>query len=191
MKTKNISRSVGIAALAAGLVLAPTVANAVPSYAPVDSSVVAVPAPSYAPGGTVTLTWGPGAFSPNQAVSFTMVGNFAQQGSFAVIRSAPQTLAHSKNAAGDGSLSINYTLPANASGTYTMTAASGDWSRSWTFTVDAAGTGSTTASVGNQLAETGSNDSSLLLWAVGGGIALVAGGIVVTNSLRKDKKLAS
>lgn len=203
MFKKRFNRVAGAVALATALVVAPAAAaQAVVEYPPADSQVREMPAVRYIPGGTVALDFSAGAFSPFQRISFTLNGYFAQNALVGVMGAEVQTLGHAKTAAADGSLRVTHKLPQNAAGTYNLTAASDGWARTWTFTVGPDGSAATvtsgtsaatgTTSTGNQLAETGSAyDELLWAWVAGGGIALAAGGIVVANSVRKEKKLAA
>lgn len=170
----------------AGLVLAvlaffsvPAAANAA-GYVPStnisgDNTVVA--------GGTTIINFAPGSFAGSENVSIVVTGN----GTATIGAFKAETVSVTKQAAADGSLSVSVTLPANATGTYQLTAtglSSGNVG-TYTITVVPADAGSNTGS--GALPNTGSSVSMLAVWAGAGALLLGAALIAVMTVVRRQR----
>ena len=146
------------------------------------------------PGGTVTVGFAAGSFSPNESVAISVSGDTAV--TLSIVKAAVLT-SITKQASASGALSVNVTLPTNATGTYTLTAtglSSGNVGTASITTVPASGgtlanTGGSTGTLANtggsepglantgSLANTGATLPMLMIW-IGAG-ALVLGGAIV------------
>lgn len=184
MKTSRMRAAFAAAALAlVALVAVPSAATAVGPYTPSDNQII-VSSPTVRPGGTVTISFLPGSFNPGTVVSFTLVGEYRGSANLANLFTVAGDQTLNKVAKADGSLeNVALTLPANASGTYTLTGSAPGWTKTWVFTVEGSG------GAGTGLATTGSNNDQLLaLWIGGGALAFIGGGLVVATAVRKQRK---
>jgi LPXTG-motif cell wall-anchored protein len=177
----------------AGLALAVlaifTVPAAAQAYVPTPPAGVTVTA-----SGTVTVTFS--GFAANEPVSFTLTGEFAASATFGSVVTAVETSpAFVKDANAAGSVPVTVTLPANATGTYTLSATGLDSGAlaNTTITVVSDGSGSgtgtgtgTTGSTGG-LPNTGAMDPTLGIWAGGGLLALGAAFVIVLTVVRRQK----
>lgn len=168
-------KTISVLALAAAAVfLAPAAANAY--VAPDDVSVVGSPTA----GATVSVVIDAGAFTPGEDVSFAVTGAT----SVTLAAAGQQTTTLVKAADSQGGASVDVKLPANASGTYTVTATglqSGNVATAAITVVAAdagAGAGSGSGS-SDDLAFTGVGDSAMLLVWAGSGALLLGGALVV------------
>lgn len=180
-----IKKTLAILALAAVAVFAvPAAANAYVPPANITSPG------SIAPGGTGTVSFADGSFTPGETVSFTLTGEDAASATLAAVVSAVSSTSTTKTASASGSTSVAVTLPADASGTYTLTAtgATSGNIASVAISAGAAGSGSTgsTGATGG-LPNTGAMDPTLGLWAGGGLLALGAAFVVVLTVVRRQK----
>ncbi|PSL38911.1 hypothetical protein CLV49_2541 [Labedella gwakjiensis] len=173
---KKIIAGAGIALVA--LFAVPTAAQAL--YAPEDSiTVTGTPAP----GGTVTVTID-AAFTPGEDVSFTLTGENASAATLAVFKAAVETKSLTKAADASGSAALDVTLPANASGTYTITGTGLSSGIVGTAAVTVvAGDGSGTDD-GDGLAVTGGT-ALTAIWIAGGALALGIVLLLVRTMRRK------
>lgn len=161
------------------LVAVPATANAA-GYVPSGNVTVSGTATA---GGTVTVGFASGSFAAGETVSFSVSGNTAV--TLSTVKAAVLT-TFTKQASSTGSVSVNVTLPSNASGTYTLTATgltSGNVGTA-AITVGPAslantGGGAALANTGGgaALANTGATLPMLMIW-IGAG-ALVLGGAIV------------
>jgi hypothetical protein len=140
------------------------------------------------PGGTVTVNFAAASFAPNESVAVSVSGSTSV--TLSVVKAAVLT-TFTKQAASNGSLSVNVTFPTDASGTYTLTATgltSGNVGTASITIVPASGgtlanTGGSTGTLANTggseptLANTGATLPMLMIW-IGAG-ALVLGGAIV------------
>ncbi|MET4639294.1 sortase [Mycetocola sp. 2940] len=151
----------------------PAAANA---YGPNSNGTVVGP---IVPGQSVTIVFGPNAFSGSSNVSFTVSGNsVVTLGAF----KAATTTSFEKKSNADGSIELDVTLPENASGTYSITGTDVDGNiGTASLTVPASDAGS-----GN-LPDTGSEVPVLALWTAGGALALGAGLIAVMTLVRRQR----
>lgn len=171
-----------------GLVAAPVAANAA-GYVPSGNITVSGNA---APGGTVTVGFAAGSFAPNEQVAVSVSGNTSV--TLSIVKAAVLT-SITKQASATGALSVNVTLPADANGTYTLTATgltSGNVGTASITTVPASGSGSSLANTGGgaALANTGGNGSSLantgatlpmlMIWIGAGALIL---GVAIVGTL--------
>lgn len=191
MKTSRIRKVVaGFALALAALVAVPAAAMAVDAYPPTPNPSPSTPLPTViGPGGSVRMTFGPGAFGPNEQLIFSLIGEGVGPANLATFFTVASTATKNKVAAGDGSLSAGVTLPTNASGRYdaALTDQSGNVRWSQSFTVAGAGAGG----AGTGLATTGAaGDQLLWAWVAGGALAFVGGGVLVASAVRKQRKLA-
>lgn len=160
-------------------VAVPSAANAA-GYVPNNNVTVTGNA---VPGGTVTVNFAVSSFAPNESVAVSVSGNTTA--TLSVVKAAVLT-SLTKQASANGSLSVNVTLPSNASGTYTLTATgrtSGNVGTASITTVPAntanlANTGGTVAS-GN-LANTGATLPMLMIWIGSGALIL---GVAIVGTL--------
>lgn len=163
-----------------GLFLAPGVASA--AYVPQGEVTVTGDA---SPGGVVTVSFSDGVFLANESVAFTVSGEGTA--TLAVVRAATVNLT--KQASSTGSVSVNVTLPADASGTYSVTALGLESGRVVTasITVSAAG-GQSPDADGNGLADTGFGMSLAVVWGAAGIVALGAALIAVLAVTRRHHR---
>lgn len=171
MKLK-FAKAAAAAVIAGAAIFAPVAANA-DEYTPVPPAGVTI-----TPGGTVTVPFT--GFAPNESVSFTLTGENASGATLAFVHFAVETAnLGTKTADADGAVSAAVTLPADASGSYTLTA-SGETSGE-----DASATLTVT---GETLPATGSDSAQLLgLWIGGGALLLAGGGIAVAATVRRHR----
>lgn len=140
------------------------------------------------PGGVVHVEFSQGFFTGGESVHFTVDG--AGTVSIAAFKAA--TVSTDKAANTNGSIAFDITLPANASGTYTVT---GTGSQSGTtgsasFTVTAADAGGSTATnAGSGLADTGSTISMLAIWVASGLVLLGAAFVTVRVIVRRQSRV--
>ncbi|MFB8891235.1 MULTISPECIES: hypothetical protein [Microbacterium] len=181
MKNRLIKAAAASAIAAAAVFAAPAIANAY-TPAPVGGSSVTVTA-----GGTVTIAFN--NFEPNESVTGTLTGENAAAGSVAFVKFAVTSTSTTKAANAAGEVAFQVTLPANATGEYTLTAA-GTVSGASTVTIAvpaaAGGTGGTGGS--GTLPATGGDNAALLgLWIGGGALALAGGSIAVASTVRRHR----
>lgn len=142
---------------------------------------------SFAASGTVNVQFSAGSFQANESVHVTVSGAGAV--TFAAFKA--DTISSDKTAAADGSLGVAVKLPADASGTYTVTgtgATSGSVV-SGTFTVGANGGGGGSSNAGGSgLADTGSTISILAFWVAGGVVLLGAAFVAVRVVVRRQAR---
>jgi hypothetical protein len=141
---------------------------------------------SFAAGGTANVQFSAGSFQANESVHVTVSGAGAV--TFAAFKA--DTISSDKTAAADGSLAVAVKLPADASGTYTVTgtgATSGSVV-SGTFTVGANGGGGGSNAGGSGLADTGSTISILAFWVAGGVVLLGAAFVAVRVVVRRQAR---
>ena len=180
-----------LAVAVAALVAAPSAANA--AYVVSNNITVAGDA---VPGGTVTVNFAAGSFAPNEEVSASVTGNTAV--TLSVVKAAVTT-QFTKQASATGAVSFNVTLPADASGTYTLTAkglTSGNIGTATITVVPAsvANTGNTgtSASMGNAggaaLAETGASLPMLMVWIGAGALVLGVAIVATLGFVRKQRR---
>lgn len=175
--TKMVASLVVAGALAFG---APAAAQAYPAPAP-DAPAVSG---SLVPGGTAAVAFG--GFDDGETVEVSLTGESALSATLAsIVRTAVETKSATYQAADDGSVVVNVTLPANASGTYTLTATGSTSGLVQTATLSvgaAAGTGASGAD-GN-LAATGGSDMTAL-WVGGGALLLTGGAVLAATTIRR------
>jgi hypothetical protein len=171
----KLSRGLTTAAIASALILAPAAANAA-TYVP---GTPAATAPATAnPGQTITASFPAGTFGPNESVQFTLSGSNAAGATLV------STKTLTKTADATGAVSVQVTLPSNASGQYTLTGVSATSRASVSFNVVAADSAAT-----GGLANTGS-DSAAAFWFAGGLLALGATTVVTLNVVRRNRAQA-
>lgn len=166
---KNLrAKFAAVVIAAAAFTALPLAANAATAVPYPDAQVVSGPA-TLAPGGSGTYTFA--GFQPGEQVTFTLTGEGIGPANLAIVKAAPTSTTEVKTAAADGTSSAVVTLPANATGTYTLTADSPS-------TDPAAVT--ITLPAGAGLPPTGIDAASMTGVWIGGG-ALLAAGIAVTS----------
>ena len=193
MKTSRIRKVVaGFALALAALVAVPAAAMAVDTYPPAPSdgytgqTVVA-------PGGTTTITFGATLFTPGETVTFFLTGENAAGATLASFRTVVNNSPSINKVADASGTPVAVTLPANASGTYSLNASSpSKGTVSVAISVGSAGAGGAAAGgAGTGLATTGAaGDQLLWAWVAGGALAFVGGGVLVASAVRKQRKLA-
>jgi len=184
-----IKKALAAAALVVVAIFAvPTAAQA--AYVP-DSLITAPGA--IAPGGTGTIGFGAGAFTPGESVSFTLTGENASGATLASVVTAVSSTSTSKTASASGATSVSVTLPSNASGSYTLTATGASSGNIASVSLSAgtaggSGTGTDTGTgTGSGLPNTGAMDPTLGIWAGGGLLALGAAFVIVLTVVRRQK----
>lgn len=164
-------------AVTAGILLtAPAAANAVDytdgAQCRFDVSVVKA-------GGTATLLCIPGTWSPGEAIDWTVTGQDGAGFTLVSYRTATSSLHYTKHANADGSDVLRMTLPASASGQYSVVGVgqSSGHECPTTLTVLPADRASTVADPGSAggLAATG---SVVAVWAAWAGGMLVLLGLI-------------
>ena len=160
------------------LVAAPVAANAA-GYVPSGNVTVSG---SATPGGTVTVSFASGSFTPNEQVSVSVSGDTTV--TLSAVKAAVLT-TFTKAASASGSFSVNVTLPTNATGTYTLTATgltSGNVGTASITTVPASGSNATLANTGGgaALANTGATLPMLMIWIGAGALIL---GVAIVSTL--------
>jgi hypothetical protein len=184
-------KSLAVAALAVLAVFSvPAAANAA-GYVP-QGNIIVEGTP--APGEIVAVTFTEGSFTPGEDVSFTLTGENAVGATLASVRAVVNSQSLVKPATGTGGVTLDVTLPADATGTYTTTATgltSGTVGTA-AITVAAAdagsgtGSGSSTDSNGG-LASTGYNAPMLAIWAGAGALLLGIALVVVLGIVRRQR----
>ena len=169
----RLSTALASAALATTLVFAaPAMAQA---YTPSGPDTVSVTISS---SGTVPVA----GFQAGTQVVFTLVGENASGASFAQVKIARESISTTRTADSTGAASVYVNLPANASGSYTLSASGAR--------ADAAGggTGSDT-NAGPTLPSTGGDSESLLgIWVGGGALVLAGATIAVAATVRRNRE---
>lgn len=167
----------------AALLATPAAANAA-GYVPTSNITVSG---SNIAGGTTVINFGAGSFVGNETVNISVTG----AGAVTLGALPTTTVSKSYTASAAGAVAPKVTLPAGASGTYSLTATgatSGNVGVATLTVVPAnaagTGTGATGAGTGS-LAFTGSTVSALALWVAGGAVVLGGGLLVVRTSVRR------
>ncbi|MFG6446355.1 hypothetical protein ACFXP7_13660 [Microbacterium sp. P06] len=183
----NFAKVAAVVTLAAAATFAPLAANAYPS-----GDEASVSSPTVGPGGTVEFSVEASTFVPGEPVTISLTGENASAGSLAVVKSVVQTsVLDTRPAAADGSLpSVGVRLPANASGTYTITAASPSVPEGVSAAVTVVTSGGNGG--GGGLPATGMDSGSLLgLWVGGGALVLAGGAVAVGAAVHRQRKQAA
>jgi hypothetical protein len=177
--------------VAAATLAVPTAAHAYADLGPdalLSSSTVT-------PGGSVEFSATPDTFEPGETVTVTLEGENASAATMAMIRAAAveRQVLGERTATADGSLApVTITLPANASGPYTVIATSPSLpqgvSASFTVSSAVAADGTSNTAAENALPPTGIDANSLLgLWVGGGALVLAGGAIAVGATVRRHQ----
>lgn len=174
---KTLTKIAVVAALAAAATLG--VSGAASAYTTPPTGEVDTP--TVAPGGTFTFFTTLNAFQPGETVTISITGANAQGASLAAAVSTKILGTVPANASGNVSgVAIN--LPANASGSYTVTGTSGS---------NPTGVSAYVAAAASGLPVTGMDSEALLgLWVAGGALVLAGGGIATAAAVRKNRKAA-
>lgn len=155
------------AAVAATLVLAaPVMAQA---YTPSGPDTVTV---TITGSGTVPFS----GFEPGAQVVFTLVGENASGATLAYAKIVRDSASTTKTADSTGAASVAVTLPANASGSYTLSATGARADST------AGGGSSTLPSTG------GDSDSLLGIWVGGGALVLAGATVAVATTVRRNRE---
>jgi hypothetical protein len=140
-------------------------------------------------GGTTTIVFGPNSFVGNETVNISITGAGA-----ATLGALPTTtVSKAYTATPAGSVAPRVTLPAGASGTYTLTATGATSGNVGTAAVtvvpaDSAAARAVAGTGTGSLAFTGSTVSMLALWVAGGAVVLGGGLLVVRTSVRRQRE---
>ncbi|MGO2748347.1 hypothetical protein [Microbacterium sp.] len=184
----TFTRAAVAAAIVAGAMFAvPTAASA---YTPPPTGQVSTS--TVAAGGTFTFYVNADVFVAGEPVNISITGENASGATLGFVKFAVQTKAlGSATANASGGLdNVQVTLPADASGTYTILATSDSNPVGVSATVTV-GTGTGTGTGDKDLATTGADSDALLtLWIGGGALLLVGGGIAVATAVRRNKQHA-
>jgi len=175
----KLARGLATAAIASALIIAPAAAASASTYVP---GAAAPTAPtSVEAGQTFTITFPAGTFAPGELVTFVLTGENAAGATLA------STTSIQKNADATGGLTVDVTLPAGASGDYTIVGVGQESgaTASASFTVAAADS----AAAPGGLANTGA-DSAAAFWFAGGLLALGATTVITLNVVRRNRAQA-
>lgn len=179
MNHRLTKAAAAVAIAAAAVFAAPAMANAYTPSGP-DAGSVTIPVGS---SGVIPFT----GFDAGESVTFTLTGENAAGATLAYVKFAVSTSAPiTKAANASGGVSVQVTLPSNASGTYTLTgvAASG------TATASIAAT--TSAGAAGTLPSTGFESDSLLgIWIGGGALVLAGSAVAVAATVRRNRQNAA
>jgi len=169
----------------AALIATPAAANAA-GYVP--TSNVSVTGSTVA-GGTTVVNFGAGSFVGNETVNISVTG----AGAVTLGALPTTTVTKAYTASATGAVTPRITLPAGASGTYSLTATgatSGNVGTAALTAAPAAGAAAGGAATGagtGSLAFTGGTISALALWVGGGAVVLGGGLLVVRGSVRRQR----
>lgn len=190
MKLK-FAKAAAVISLAAAATFAPIAAHAYPSGDEVTISNTTIVA-----GGDVTFSVEQFTFGPGTTVNIILSGENASAGSLGVVKAAYEVATLGTVAAtADGAVApVAVTLPADASGSYVISATGVDADgnpisvSSAAITIAAAGgTGGS-----GSLPATGMDAGSLLgLWVGGGALVLAGGAVVVGAAVQRQRKQAA
>jgi hypothetical protein len=183
-------KSLAVAALAVLAVFSvPAAANAA-GYVP-QGNIIVEGTP--APGAVVEVIFTDGSFTPGEDVSFTLTGENAVGATLASLRAVVNSQSLVKPATGTGAVSLDVTLPTDATGSYSVTATgltSGTVGAA-SITVAAAdggaGAGNGTSGSDSGLASTGYNAPMLAIWAGAGALLLGIALVVVLGIVRRQR----
>lgn len=187
---RTFTKAAAVAAIVAGAMFA--VPAAASAYTPAPGGGVSDS--TVAPGGTFTFVAEADVFASGETVSISITGESASGASLAFVKFAVETqvLGNATANAEGGLDGMQITLPANASGTYTITATSASNPVGVSATVTAVTGGDTTPGDEGTLPATGADSEALLaLWVGGGALLLVGGGIAVASAVRRNKQNAA
>jgi len=182
-------RSLAVAALAVLAIFSvPAAANAA-GYVP-EGNVIVEGAP--APGAVVQVIFTEESFTPGENVSFTLSGENAAGATLASIRAVVNSQSLVKSATGTGAVTLDVTLPSDATGTYTTTATGLTSGRVGTaaITVAAVDAGAGSSNSDGGLASTGYNAPMLAIWAGAGALLLGIALVVVLGIVRRQRSAA-
>lgn len=179
-----LKKAIAIAALATAAVFAmPAAANA--DYVPDENiSVTGDPVP----GGTVSAGFAAGSFTPGEPLSIAITGEPTP--SLAALGVFTGTLNTSGIANGSGGATVDFVLPLNATGAYTVVVTgdlSGNVGIASVSVVPAdSGPGTTPGTGPDGLVNTGSTLSAMVIWG-GIGALLVGTALVVALTVRRNR----
>ena len=131
-------------------------------------------------GGTVTVAFNDGAFDPAEQVSVAVSG----EGSVILAAVRANTIDTQKTATGSGALDLNITLPADATGSYTLTATGLSSQNVGTSTI------TVVAADGAALASAGFDAPVALIYSATGAL-LLGLGLVVTLRFTVRRRAAT
>ena len=177
-----LKKALAIAALATAAVFAmPAAANA--DYVPEANIIVTG---SVTPGGTVTVSFTAGSFTPGEPISFAISGS--PDAGLGALGAVAGTVTTSGTADSSGATAVDFVLPSNAAGTYTVVATgalSGNIGiASVSVTPADAGPGTNTGPDG--LVNTGSTLPAMVIWGSIGAL-LVGTALVVALTVRRNR----
>jgi hypothetical protein len=182
--------------LIAGLVLAvvatftvPVAANAT-TYVPGSGCTVS---PSTLKAGeTGTLRCEPGTYGASESVDYVVEGESGADATLASFRSGASSASIVKLAGPDGSSTLSVTVPADATGAYTITGTGAKTSSTATAALTVlpadASIASTTDAASNPIAPAGLNIAMLLIWIGLGILALGLLGLLLLAALRRRRQ---
>jgi hypothetical protein len=178
-----IKKAFAVVALATlALFAVPTAASAA-EYVPKESITVSG---NSAASATVTINFDK-AFKPRATVTFGVTGA-GKPTTLSVVKTEA-TASLVKTAEASGTVALDVTLPAGASGSYTVTGTDGTTIGAATITVAAADAG-TAVGTDDGLAETGYNAPVLLIWGAAGALLLGVALVLVLSVVRRQKATA-
>lgn len=176
-------KTLAASALAALAIFAVVPAANAATYVP-ESNVTSA---SVAPGETGVAAFAANSFDAGSSVSFSVTG--PGLATLSIVKAA-QTATLTKTAAGTGAVSVNVATPAEAPGTYSVTAAGtlNGAAVVGTATVTAVAADAPLAGTGadKALASTGVNSPLLLIWAAAGVLLLGVAFLLVRNTVRRQ-----
>lgn len=169
---KSIRSKIAAVAIAVAAIIAAPAAASAAGYTPafVDGPT------TIAPGGSGVFTFDD--FSAGQSVVFTLSGEGVGPGNLASVKTAVTNTSVTKTANSSGVASVEVILPANATGTYTLSV--GGYS-DLTRTI-------TASTSGSAIADTGFDAGSMLGVWIGGGVLLLGGVLVTVFAARRERQ---
>lgn len=177
-----LKKAIAIAALATAAVFAmPAAANA--DYVP-DANIIVTG--EIVPGGVVTTSFTDGSFTPGETINFAITGEPTP--TLGALGLVSGTLNTTGSADANGATSINFVLPSNATGAYTVIATgalSGDIGIA-TVSVTPADAGPGTDTGPDGLVNTGSTLPAMVIWGSIGAL-LVGTALVVALTVRRNR----
>ncbi|MBA8816901.1 hypothetical protein FHX48_001994 [Microbacterium halimionae] len=175
---KNLRTKIAAVAIAVvALIAAPAAANAYTPSSPTGTVTIT-------PGGTSTVQFG--GFEDEEPIVFTLTGENGAGGTLSSVRFVVNSTSITKAADEDGDASVAVTLPANASGSYSLAAVGQSSGASAAVTIDSG----VAAGSGTALPATGFDTASMTGIWVGGGVLLMGGIAVTVIALMRRRQTA-
>jgi hypothetical protein len=175
-----LKKTLAAAVLAFVAVVATPIAANAAGYVPSGNVTVSGPT---TPGGTNAVSFADGSFTGGETVTFTVTGS----GTATISAFHAATVSATKVATASGAVTANVKLPANATGTYTLTATGQTSGNIGTAALTVVPADPSTAAA---LPHTGSTLPMLLIWIAGGAVALGLALFLVLGLARRQRARA-